>query len=79
MHLPNAEIYAFGSRTKGTARKYSDLDLAIDAKSEIKFSTLTKLKEMISQTNLPITVDIVDYCAIGPEFKQFIDQKKVKI
>ena len=28
-HIPHYPVWAFGSRTKGTAKPYSDLDLAV--------------------------------------------------
>ena len=33
-YLPNCRIYLFGSRAKGTARKNSDFDIAVDCGSK---------------------------------------------
>ena len=32
--LPNVKIYIYGSRVKGTAQKYSDVDIAIKCKKK---------------------------------------------
>lgn len=77
LHLPKAKVFAFGSRVKGTARKYSDLDLALDADHSIDLSIITKIKHALSETNIPIMIDIVDYHSINSDFKSLIDKEKV--
>ena len=55
------KIVVFGSRAFGDFEKYSDLDLAIDAPSMIKYEWL-KLKEFaIYDLNSFITVSLVFY------------------
>ena len=34
-HVPQAKAWAFGSRVLGTAKKFSDLDIAIEAEDEL--------------------------------------------
>ena len=34
-HVPDCEVLAFGSRVKGKARQFSDLDLAIAGKGPV--------------------------------------------
>ena len=78
-HLPNAHIFAFGSRVTGTSRKYSDLDIALDNAHSIDLSKLTKIKNTFSETDLPITVDLVDYSSVSNEFKAVIDKQKLEL
>ncbi|HLD74020.1 MAG TPA: nucleotidyltransferase domain-containing protein [Bdellovibrionota bacterium] len=78
-HLPNVHIFAFGSRITGTPRKYSDFDIALDNGHPIDLSKLTKIKNTLSETDLPITVDLVDYSSVSSEFKTIIDKQKLEL
>ena len=51
-------FYAYGSRVKGTARKYSDLDLCYQ--DDIPISITRKIKEEFEDSNLPFHVEIVN-------------------
>lgn len=75
--LPNAKIYAFGSRVTGKSTKYSDLDIAVDATDKIDLTTLSTLHEAFSQTNLPFKVDIVDWHRISDEFKAHVRENHI--
>lgn len=79
LHLPKVKVFAFGSRIKGTSQKYSDLDLALDAGHSIDLSILTKIKQALSETNIPFLIDIVDYRSIHKDFKSLIDKQKIRI
>ena len=65
-YVPHARVVAFGSRVKGTAKPYSDLDLAIIANTPLSFSTRTRLKEAFSESDLPFMVDIADWHRLAP-------------
>ena len=79
LHLPKSKIFAFGSRVTGTHRKYSDLDIALDMGSPIDLAILTGIKERLSQSNLAILVDIVDYRSVSHDFKSIIEQHKIEL
>ena len=78
-HFPNAEVRAFGSRVTGGSRKYSDLDLAIMESTEVDWSRLGRLKEALSRSELPIRVDVLDWYAVSPTFRQIIGQQFVVV
>ncbi|MCK5243016.1 nucleotidyltransferase domain-containing protein [bacterium] len=72
-HLPDYEIWAFGSRVHGRQLKpFSDLDLVVKTESPLESSILFNLKEAFSESNLPIFVDVVDWAAIDDPFKDII-------
>ena len=54
----DVKVYLFGSRAKGKNRKYSDIDLAIESKNDIK-DKIAELKRIIEESNLIYKVDIV--------------------
>lgn len=72
-HLPaGTAIWAFGSRVNGRARRYSDLDLAIDAGRRLTIDETAILREAFDESDLPYRVDVVDWQAIGAEFRSLI-------
>lgn len=71
-HLENCEVYAFGSRVKGTADKYSDLDLVIAAKTKLPYKILYSLKDEFAESDLPFRVEIMDWQRIPYGFRKVI-------
>lgn len=76
-YLPAYEIWAFGSRVKHTAKKFSDLDLAIISENPLSISILGELKEAFSESNLSIKVDVVDWARTDEDFKKLIQSDHV--
>lgn len=69
-HLPQAEVWAYGSRVRGDCHDTSDLDLVVrkpDALAQA-CSELTDVAEAFSQSNLPIMVQITDWARIPTAF-----------
>ena len=60
-HLPAAtRVRAFGSRATGKGlKRHSDLDLLIDSADEIPLSVVADLREALSESDLPFTVDLL--------------------
>ncbi len=68
----DVNIYLFGSRARGEERKYSDIDIAIDSKENLKYD-LVKLKEIIEESNLIYKVDLVELKKV-----KFLDKEMIK-
>jgi predicted nucleotidyltransferase len=60
-------FYAFGSRIKGTQRKFSDLDICF--MDNIPGHILSHIREDFEESNLPFTVDIVDWNSCDEKFR----------
>ena len=78
-HVPNHEVWAFGSRAKGTAKQYSDLDLAIIGNQPLDLALKAAIAEDFSESNLPWKVDIVDWATTSALFRQTIEQDKIVV
>ena len=65
-------FYAYGSRVKGTARKYSDLDLCYQ--EEIPLSVLSQIHEELEESNLPFVVELVNWQHMRPQFREMIKE-----
>lgn len=76
----NAKVYAFGSRAKGCAKEYSDLDLAIDLNGEkLGFELECKIKVAFEDSLIPYTVDVIDLNSISESFKTNIKDDLVAL
>ena len=64
----DGKIYAFGSRAKGNAHKYSDVDLLIDGPIPLSLQKLAELETLLDESDLPFRVDIVDARRSDPAF-----------
>jgi len=78
-HVPLHAVWAFGSRVKGTARRYSDLDLAVIASAPLPLAVQAAMQEAFSESDLPWRVDIVDYAATGEAFRQVIRRDGIQV
>jgi predicted nucleotidyltransferase len=78
-HLPGRAVWAFGSRVKGSARPYSDLDLAVMGKRPVSLATLAAAKEAFSESDLPWQVDLVDWPSLGQRFRRVIEREHVML
>lgn len=71
-HLPGVEVRAFGSRVNATAGKTSDLDLALMTDRPLSLASIGRLRDAFSESDLPFRVDLIDWSAIGEEFREVI-------
>ena len=79
-HLPRGtKVWVFGSRATGRARRYSDLDLAIDAGRQLNLDELAELTEAFSDSDLPYRVDIIDWHNIDARWRQTILTERVAL
>lgn len=70
----------FGSRAKGTAKPYSDIDIAVFGQG-VSFTTVSKLHWLLEEESpMPYFFDIVDYNTISnQELKSHIDRVGIVI
>lgn len=70
-------FYAYGSRVKGVARKFSDLDLCYQ--EEIPLSIISQLREEFTESNLPFEVELVNWKHMSSSFRKSIEKDLVLI
>ena len=76
-HVPRHPVWAFGSRARGQAKPYSDLDLAIITDQPLPLRALAALAEAFSESDLPWRVDVVDWSTTSETFREIIARDKV--
>lgn len=64
------KFYAYGSRVKGMAYKYSDLDLCY--REEIPLGVISRIEEEFEESNLPWKVELVNWRHMRPKFREMI-------
>jgi len=71
IHLPETEVFAYGSRVSGTAHEGSDLDLVARNRLNpmLPAGNLGEVRDAFTESNLPILVDIQDWARIPDSFR----------
>jgi len=78
-HVPEREVWAFGSRVKQTAKPFSDLDLVILGNQPLTLSTLADVADDFSESDLPFKVDIVDWATTSQRFRDVIGAEHIVV
>ncbi len=76
-HVPDHEVWAFGSRATRSAKQYSDLDLAVITQEPMSSAVRAALADDFSLSDLPFKVDIVDWANTSEAFRKIIERDKV--
>ena len=76
-YAPLAEIWAFGSRVAGNARLFSDIDLVIIQDNPLELQAKAELRYALSESTLPIKVDIVEWVRTNPAFREIIQRNHI--
>ncbi len=78
-YAPEAEVWAYGSRVNQTAHETSDLDLVIRNPEQLDtpIKNLHELRDALSESNLPILVEVLDWARIPEDFQREIQRQPV--
>ena len=66
-HVPKVEVWAYGSRVKGTARPNSDLDVVVFTAAE-QWLAVSNLREAFDNSDLPFRVDLFVWDEVPQQF-----------
>ncbi len=69
----------FGSRATASARRYSDLDLAVEGEEPLSLDVLGAVAEALSESDLPYKVDVIDLRSVDPAFRAIIEPDMVAL
>lgn len=72
--IPGIPVWAFGSRTKETAKPYSDLDLVIVGENRIPQALYYQIKDAMEESDIPFKVEILDWHRLSQSFRDIIQQ-----
>jgi predicted nucleotidyltransferase len=76
-HVPDAEVWAYGSRVSGGAQVCSDLDLVVRDPTDLTqpVTGVSALREALRDSLIPIVVDVHDWAALPVAFRHEIDAR----
>ena len=78
-HLPDVEVWAYGSRVTGRSHDGSDLDLALRGPKleKIPADRLGDFEEAVRESNIPFLVEAHDWARLPERFHHEIDRNHV--
>lgn len=79
VHDDSARLFVFGSYATGNQKHYSDVDIGIDAGTPLEIMIIARIKDELEESNLPVTVDVVDFARAKASFKKVALQKIIPL
>ena len=79
--MPNADVWAYGSRVDGTSYDTSDLDLVVRSPGlkPISARDMQALREAFSDSNIPLLVDTHDWARLPDSFHREIEKNYIPL
>lgn len=73
-HVPQADVWAYGSRVKGESHEMSDLDIVLRNPADLSrpVRAAPTLREALTDSMLPIMVDVHDWANLPGYFHEEI-------
>lgn len=80
-HLPDVEVWAYGSRVNGRGHDGSDLDLVLRGREleEISFDRLADFEEAVRESTIPFLVEARDWARLPEQFHREIEREYVVV
>ena len=79
-HVPDAEVWAYGSRVNGESHEASDLDLVIRGPAlEPLGAEFLNLVEALESSSIPILVEVLDWARLPESFHREIQRDYVVV
>ena len=63
-----AKVWCYGSRSRGDFKKFSDLDLMVEAPSDLS-AKIGEIQEKLSDSHFPYKVDLVQWMDFAESYK----------
>jgi predicted nucleotidyltransferase len=72
-------VTLFGSRARGTARPFSDIDIALEAKGgPVDLELYASLGERLEESLIPFEVDLVDLASADEGLRRAVSREGVR-
>ena len=78
-HAPECEARVFGSRADGTAREFSDIDIALVGDAPLGRDALGVVKEAFQESDMHIRADVLDWHSLSDSFKEIVSRNYIVI
>ncbi|WP_228409570.1 nucleotidyltransferase family protein [Radiobacillus deserti] len=74
----NVKVYLFGSWARQEEKNSSDIDIAVESRSQISLSKWAELLEKVEESTIPYHVDIVNMDDASMELKENVRKEGVE-
>ena len=76
-HLPDVEVWAYGSRVTGESHDASDLDLVLrgPALARIDTGRLAEFEEAVTESTIPFLVEARDWARLPQSFHRTVERQ----
>jgi predicted nucleotidyltransferase len=76
-YVPDAEVWAYGSRVGGNCHDGTDQDLVLRTPSDLgtPIREIGDVKAAIEESNIPFFVDVLDWDRLPRSFREEIEKK----
>ena len=80
-HIKDTDVWAYGSRINETAHDASDLDLVLrnNIDLNIEQENISLIKQALSESSIPIIIDIVDWARLPNSFQKEIKNNYITV
>lgn len=75
--IPDAKIYLFGSRARGTNAPRADIDIALDGGKELSMVDVGEINSMFKESSIKYMIDVVDLYAVSAAMREQILKDKI--
>lgn len=75
--VPDATIYLFGSRARGTQSKWSDIDIALEANQPISRFVLGEVMSIFEASNILYKIQVVDINSVNEAMRESILRDRI--
>lgn len=76
--LPHFRIFIFGSRVNGKADERSDIDIGIEAPTEIAGNLMVEIQAELAELPILQKIDFVDFRTVSEGFRR-VAQKQIEV
>lgn len=73
----DCRVFVFGSQASGRAKKFSDFDIGLKSSKTIPWWKLAAIDEAFEESDLPYTVDVVDFNLVSEKFKKVAEKNLI--
>ena len=74
----NVRVRLFGSRARGDARTWSDIDVAVQSDSPLPPGALSTLREALEESSCLLNVDVVDWNDADAALRESITREGIE-
>lgn len=73
-----ARVWLFGSRATGTAKPFSDLDIAVESDDPFPRGLLAEVRAALDDSTIPFEVDLVDLAEASEQLRARVHREGIR-